>query len=169
SSSDHALSADPLNAQRIEVVRGPAALLYGSNAIGGVINLIREEIPTSVPEQARGMVSLQAQSVNRGVAGGASGETGWGGFAVRAEGSFRRAGDLETPRGRLENTDLETYSVSAGASRVGRQGHVGVAYRLYDNGYGIPGGFVGSHPEGVDIEMRRHAIHGNARLDRPVG
>src|SRR5690606_17934777 len=51
SSSDHALSADPLNAQRIEVVRGPAALLYGSNAIGGVINLIREEIPTSVPEQ----------------------------------------------------------------------------------------------------------------------
>lgn len=169
SSSDHALSVDPLNAQRIEVVRGPAALLYGSNAIGGVINLIREEIPASLPEQARGMLSLQAQSVNRGVAGGASAETGWGGFALRGEGSFRHAGDLDTPRGTLENTQLQTYSLSAGVSRVLRQGHYGIAYRFYDNAYGIPGGFVGSHPEGVDVEMRRHALHGAARLDRAVG
>ncbi|HEX2168269.1 MAG TPA: TonB-dependent receptor [Longimicrobiales bacterium] len=169
SSSDHALSVDPLNAQRIEVVRGPAALLYGSNAIGGVINLIREEIPASIPEQARGMASLQAQSVNRGLAGGASGETGWGGFAVRGEGSFRRAGDLDTPRGTLENTELQTYSLSAGLSRVFRQGHVGLAYRYYDNAYGIPGGFVGAHPEGVDVEMRRHALHAAARVDRTFG
>lgn len=169
SSSDHALSVDPLNAQRIEVVRGPAALLYGSNAIGGVVNLIREEIPASLPEQARGMVSVQAQSVNDGMAGGASAESGWGDFAVRGEGSFRRAGDLETPRGTLENTDLQTYSLSAGISRVLTQGHYGIAYRLYDNGYGIPGGFVGSHPEGVDVEMRRHALHGAARLDGSYG
>lgn len=169
SSSDHALSVDPLNAQRIEVVRGPAALLYGSNAIGGVVNLIREEIPVSLPEQARGMVSVQAQSVNNGIAGGASAESGWGGFAVRGEGSFRRAGDLDTPRGTLDNTDLQTYSLSAGISRVLTQGHYGIAYRLYDNGYGIPGGFVGSHPEGVDIEMRRHALHGAARMDGTYG
>jgi iron complex outermembrane receptor protein len=169
SSSDHALSVDPLNAQRVEVVRGPAALLYGSNAIGGVINLIRDEIPSSLPEQARGMLSLQGQSVNNGLAGGASAQTGWGGFALRGEGSFRQAGDLDTPRGTLENTGLRTYSVSGGISRVARQGHVGVAYRYYDNEYGIPGGFVGSHPEGVDIEMRRHAVHGAARLDRTMG
>lgn len=168
-SSDHALSVDPLNAQRIEVVRGPAALLYGSNAIGGVINLIREEIPASVPEQARGMLSLQAQSVNDGLAGGASAETGLGAFALRAEGSFRRADDLDTPRGPLENTSLRTYSLSAGVSRVAETGHYGVAYRYYDNGYGIPGGFVGSHPEGVDVEMRRHSVHGEARIDRELG
>lgn len=169
SSSDHALSVDPLNAQRIEVVRGPAALLYGSNAIGGVINLIREEIPVSAPEQARGMLSVQGQSVNSGVAGGASAESGWGGFAVRGEGSFRRAGDLDTPRGTLVNTELRTYSVSAGISRVLTEGHYGVSYRLYDNAYGIPGGFVGSHPEGVDVEMRRHALHGAARIDGTFG
>ena len=169
SSSDHALSVDPLNAQRIEVVRGPAALLYGSNAIGGVINLIREEIPVSVPEQARGMVSVQGQSVNNGVAGGASAESGWGAFAVRGEGSFRRAGDLDTPRGTLVNTELQTYSLSAGISRVLTEGHYGVSYRLYDNTYGIPGGFVGSHPEGVDIEMRRHALHGAVLIDGTYG
>ncbi|HEX6135124.1 MAG TPA: TonB-dependent receptor [Longimicrobiales bacterium] len=168
-SSDHALSVDPLNAQRIEVVRGPAALLYGSNAIGGVINLIRDEVPSALPEQARGMVSLQAQSVNRGLAGGASAESGWGALAFRGEGSFRQAGDLDTPRGDLENTELRTYSLSAGISRVAQSGHFGLAYRYYDNAYGIPGGFVGAHPEGVDVEMRRHALHGEARLERPVG
>jgi iron complex outermembrane recepter protein len=169
SSSDHALSVDPLNAQRIEVVRGPAALLYGSNAIGGVINLIRDEIPVSMPEQARGMISLQAQSVNNGLAAGGSAETGWGGFALRGEGSIRHAGDLDTPRGTLQNTGLRTYSLSGGVSRIGRQGHYGVAYRYYDNAYGIPGGFVGSHPDGVDIEMRRHAVHGAARTNRATG
>jgi iron complex outermembrane recepter protein len=49
------------------------------------------------------------------------------------------------------------------------RGHGGVAYRYYDNAYGIPGGFVGSHPEGVDIEMRRHSLHGEAHLRRSFG
>jgi iron complex outermembrane receptor protein len=168
-SSDHALSVDPLNAQRIEVVRGPTALLYGSNAIGGVINLIREEVPTSAPEQARGMLSLQGQTVNEGLAGGASAETGWGPVAMRGEASFRRAGNLHTPHGELDNTQLRTMSLSAGVSRVAPGGHYGVAYRYYDNNYGIPGGFVGSHPEGVDVEMRRHSVHAEALLDRPAG
>src|SRR5690606_82260 len=80
-----------------------------------------------------------------------------------------QAGDLHTPLGTLDNTELQTYSISAGASRILRQGHYGLSYRFYDNAYGIPGGFVGSHPEGVDIEMRRHAVHGAGRLDRDVG
>ena len=168
-SSDHALSVDPLNAQRIEVVRGPAALLYGSNAIGGVINLIREEVPASLPEQARGMLSVQGQSVNDGIAAGASAETGWGSFAFRGEGSYRSAGDLSTPRGELDNTELRTYSLSAGISHVGDAGYLGVAYRYYDNAYGIPGGFVGAHPEGVDVEMRRHGVHVEGRLDEAPG
>jgi iron complex outermembrane receptor protein len=169
SSSDHALSVDPVTAQRIEVVRGPGALLYGSNAIGGVINLIREEVPASVPERPTGVASLQAQSVNRGAAAGASGQVGMGRIALRGEGSFRDAGDLHTPEGTLVNTSLRTYSLSAGASRIVDWGHYGAAYRYYDNGYGIPGGFVGSHPEGVRVEMRRHAVHGLANVTRRTG
>jgi iron complex outermembrane recepter protein len=168
-SSDHALSVEPLNAERIEVVRGPAALLYGSNAIGGVINVIRDEIPTTVPDRANGTVSLQGQSVNDALAGGASLHTAAGPLALSGSGSYRNAGDLSTPAGTLENTDLRTYSLAAGASRVTPRGHLGAAYRYYDNDYGVPGGFVGSHPEGVRIEMRRHSIHGQAQLHRPVG
>lgn len=168
-SSDHALSVDPLNAHRIEVVRGPTALLYGSNAIGGVINVIRDEIPTTLPERATGILSAQGQTVNDGLAAGGSAHVGLGRFALRGEGNFRSAADLRTPQGRLENTDLRTYSMSAGASRVGPRGHVGLAYRYYDNTYGVPGGFVGSHPEGVDIEMRRHSLHAQAHLGQAVG
>jgi iron complex outermembrane recepter protein len=168
-SSDHALSVDPLNAQRIEVVRGPAALLYGGNAIGGVINVIRDEVPSSLPDRGTGMVSAQGQSYNAGVGAGGSASFPVGNHAVRAEGSFRTAGDMRTPHGPLDNTGLRTWSVAAGAARVTGRGHGGLAYRYYDNSYGIPGGFVGSHPEGVDIEMQRHSLHGEAHLRRSFG
>src|SRR5690606_4953324 len=70
-SADHAVSLDPLGAERIEVVRGAAGLLYGSNALGGVINVIREDVPRTRPEQLTGSASLQAESVNEGVAAAA--------------------------------------------------------------------------------------------------
>lgn len=168
-SSDHALSVEPLNAQRIEVVRGPMALIYGSNAIGGVINVIRDEIPSSLPDRASGALAVQGQSMNSGMGAAGSVHAGADGYAVRAESSFRTAGDLHTPDGRLENTELRTYSFSTGLARVSGRGHGGVAYRYYDNAYGIPGGFVGSHPEGVDIEMRRHAVHGELHMRREFG
>jgi iron complex outermembrane recepter protein len=168
-SSDHALSVEPLNAKRIEVVRGPMALIYGSNAIGGVINVIRDEIPSSLPDRAAGTLAVQGQSMNSGLGAAGSVHAGAEGYAVRAEGSFRSAGDLRTPDGRLDNTDLRTYSFSTGLARVSGRGHGGVSYRYYDNEYGIPGGFVGSHPQGVDIEMRRHAVHGQLHMRREFG
>jgi iron complex outermembrane recepter protein len=168
-SSDHAVSVDPLNAQRIEVVRGPAALLYGSNAIGGVINVIRDEVPSADPDRATGMASVQGQTMNSGLAAGGHSQFGVAGLAVRGEGSYRSAGDLQTPAGSLENTQLRTYSLAAGVSRVVGTGHSGIAYRYYDNAYGIPGGFVGSHPEGVDIEMRRHSVHAESHLRQRFG
>jgi iron complex outermembrane recepter protein len=88
---------------------------------------------------------------------------------LRGEASARTAGDLRTPAGRVDNTGLRTWSLAAGAAHVGGRDHIGLAYRYYDNSYGIPGGFVGSHPEGVDIEMRRHSVQGEAHLRRDAG
>lgn len=65
-SMDHAVAIDPLTAQRIEVVRGPMSLLYGSSALGGVVNLIRHEVPTTAAEHAHGTLSAQASSANGG-------------------------------------------------------------------------------------------------------
>ncbi|MEK9508919.1 TonB-dependent receptor [Gemmatimonadota bacterium Y43] len=168
-SSDHATAVDPSSAQRIEVVRGPSALLYGSQALGGVVNVVREEVPRTVHHGLHATVSLQGQSVNDGLVGSATLLSGWGDHvALRLEGGLREAGDLTTPEGALENTGATTRNLAGGVSWVGEGGHIGGAYRFYGNDYGIPGGFVGAHPTGVDIEMTRHVVKGDAQL-REVG
>jgi iron complex outermembrane recepter protein len=112
--SDHAVTIDPLTAERIEVVRGPAGLLYGSNALGGVINVIREDVPRTLPERVTGTASAQGESVNRGFTAGAEVLAPAGPVAVRAGASLRRAGDSRTPLGVLPSSEMEGYNAGAG-------------------------------------------------------
>ena len=163
-SGDHAVAVEPLTARRFEVVRGPMSLLYGSSALGGVVNVVREEIPNAIPEHVHGLATVQGSTVDQGGGGGAFATTGIGRFALRAEGSVRGTGNVNTPGGELQNTAARTLSLAGGGAYVGGWGHAGAAYRFYDNEYGIPGGFVGAHPNGVDIEMRRHAVRGEAEV-----
>jgi iron complex outermembrane receptor protein len=156
-SGDHAVAIDPLTARQIEVVRGPMSLLYGSSALGGVVNVIRNEVPTRLPEDLHGVVSAQGSSVNSGGSIGGEATTSVGKVALRVEGSGRFADDTRTPIGTLQNTGVRTYGAATGASFVGNSGHAGLAYRFYQNDYGIPGGFIGGHPNGVDISMQRHS------------
>jgi iron complex outermembrane receptor protein len=165
-SADHAVAIEAVTARQIEVVRGPMSLLYGSSALGGVVNVIRDEIPGALPTDAHGSAILQANSVSAGLAGGAQVTFGTGSFAFRAEASGRTSGDVATPAGDLVNTDATTLGGSLGAAWVGERGHAGVAYRFYDNQYGIPGGFVGGHAQGVDIDMRRHSFRSQVELHR---
>jgi iron complex outermembrane recepter protein len=158
-SGDHAVAVDPLTAQRIEVVRGPMSLLYGSSALGGVVNVVREEIPESVPDHLHGSISAQGESaLSAFAAGGELRAAAARRIAVRGDVSARGSGETRTPLGRLANTDSRAFGGAFGAAYVGPSGHVGAAYRMYASDYGIPGGFVGSHPEGVDVEMRRHSV-----------
>jgi iron complex outermembrane receptor protein len=168
-SSDHAVATDPLTARQIEVVRGPMSLLYGSSALGGVINVVRDEIPTTLPHEAHGVLSVQGQTVNDGLTGGGSATAGFGRFAVRLEASARRSADLSTPIGRLVNTDAQTFDVGGGVGLPVSWGHAGAAYRFYANDYGIPGGFVGGHATGVEISMRRHVARGAIELHTEDG
>ena len=166
-SGDHAVAIEPLTAQQVEVVRGPMSLLYGPNALGGVVNVVREEVPTTAPEHPHGVLSLEGASANQGVSVGGYATAGIGRVAVRGEASFRDAGDLRTPVGDLTNTAARTYNLSGGAALTGDWGHAGASYRYSDSEYVIPGGFVGSHPEGVGIAMRRHMARADA--ERRVG
>ncbi len=157
-SSDHAVAIEPLTAERIEVLRGPAVLLYGSNALAGVVNVERGYVPTSRPDGLHAELTTQAQSVNRGVALGASLQAPAGPLAMQADGSLRRAQNLHTPAGVLENTELTTYNGSLGMSRVTDWGYAGLAGSYYQSDYGIPGGFVGAHPDGVSITLERYHL-----------
>ncbi|NNE69098.1 MAG: TonB-dependent receptor [Rhodothermales bacterium] len=168
-SSDHALVIDPITADRIEIVRGPAALIYGSNTLGGAVNVVRDYVPTTLPDRLHLTISGQGQSVSRGLAGGAVVKAPIGNNAVfRADGTYRTADDVNTPDGRLGNTALDTGTGSVGASIVRPWGYAGVSGSLYDSGYGIPGGFVGAHPDGVSIEMNRRHLRTRAEWVNPL-
>ncbi|WP_209348814.1 TonB-dependent receptor [Pontixanthobacter sp. CEM42] len=98
-SADHATTIDPLTVDRIEVLRGPAALLYGSQAIGGVVNVIDKRIPIAVPENGIHVDALLAGDTASDLrSGGISLDAGLGdSFVVHVDGSYRETGNLEIP------------------------------------------------------------------------
>lgn len=170
--SDHGVMVEPLSASRIEVVRGPAGLLYGANALGGVVNVIRDEIPRSLPASPGGVLGTHLESVRDGVGLGGVVKAPVGTFALRVEGTARSAGDTRTPDGPLERTDLTALSASAGVSWIRDWGFAGVSGRAYDSTYGVPGEFggvliPGGHPGGVDIEALRRSVRFRAAYLEP--
>jgi iron complex outermembrane recepter protein len=97
-SPDHAVSLDPLLIERVEIVRGPAALLYGSNAVAGAINIITHRIHTAPAEhRMEGRVELRTQSVNNEESAGIVLEGGAGSFAWHLDGFSRKSKDLTIP------------------------------------------------------------------------
>lgn len=163
SASDHGVMVEPLTAQRIEVVRGPASLLFGSQALGGVVNVIREDIPQSRPSSLTGSLGTTLET---GSPGGATGGTlllPVRDFAVRLEGSRRYHRNTRTPLGRLHDTQVDALDGSLGLSWIPRWGFLGASVRRYENDYGVPGSFDGTlipggHPGGVEIETNRTTL-----------
>jgi len=165
---DHAVGIDPVTAERIEVVRGPAGLLYGSNALGGVINVIREEVPQSIPDGVHGALTVQGESAISGVsAGGVLRAPLGSGFAFRTELSGRKGGDLRTPLGVLPSTESQGFTGGVGVGWVPEWGSAGIAYRFYALAHGLPGEFrgeqiPGAHEGGAEAETTRHALRVSA-------
>jgi len=159
-SGDHGVTLDPAAATQIEVVRGPATLLYGSNALGGVVNLISDEIPARSVDGVHGGVTAQGATVNAlgGVAGRVvAGNRRW---AFRAAGAGHRTGDVDTPAGGIPNSRSQLASGGAGLACTGEQGYAGVSYQYVDMEYGIP--FVESG--NILLNPRRHRL--DARAER---
>ena len=118
-SEDHAIPVDPLAADRVEVVRGPATLRYGSQAIGGVVSVENERIPTFIPPGGfSGKVIGGYSSVDDGADGAMSATAGAGGIAVHADGFRRSADDYESPRGTVRNSFVESEGASIGGSLI---------------------------------------------------
>ena len=161
-SQDHSISIDPLTAQRIEVVRGPASLLYGNNALGGVVNVISNDIVTQIPTHTEGYLSGQAESVNPGgaLAGGVTVPLGTS-LAVVARGGGRRTDDYRQGGAlRLDNSYFHNYYGVGGLGFGGERATGGLVYRGYGFDYGLPS----AEGEGAHIKGTRHEAVGQADL-----
>ncbi len=165
-SVDHAVAINPLTADRIEILRGPSALLYGSSAIGGVVNVIDSRIPRRVPDEAIHIDAL-------GNYGSAANERSGSGeievplaekFVVHLDGTYSKSGNLDTGsyiltpaeraqaaasadpeirdlaalRGKLPNSAGRMWEVAGGAAYIDDGGNLGVSYAHTDNFYGVP-------------------------------
>jgi iron complex outermembrane receptor protein len=137
-SADHAVTINPAAAQRIEVVRGPATLLYGSNAIGGLVNVITEDIPTRLYQGTAGNATFDVGSAAKEAGAAADVRVGNGRFAFHAGGGGRRSGDVETPIGEVINSQSRSGFGNFGLAWTGTTGYVGGSYGYDDTKLGIP-------------------------------
>jgi iron complex outermembrane receptor protein len=151
-SGDHGVNINPAAASRIEVVRGPATLLYGGNAIGGLVNVITNDIPMAAVRQPTGSFTLDLASGAPGGGGGGDVTVGNGKFAVHASGSGHRFDDFDSPDGTVPNSFSRSKYGQVGAGYTGEHGYLGASYAYDSTHYGIP--FV---EEGVtNLDPRQH-------------
>lgn len=139
-SEDHAIPIDPSDADKIEVVRGPSTLRYGSQAIGGVVSVENQRIPTYLPERGfSAMIKGGGNTVDSGGDGAFSVTGGAGSIVLHADGFIRDLNDYDTPLGEELNSFVNSKGGSAGISHVWDKGFIGVSYTRFESLYGIPG------------------------------
>ena len=161
-SADHAVTVETFNAERLEIIRGPRTLLHTSTAGGGVINVVKHRIPETRPERFFGSVGAYGESANRGYFSSAALTAPVGPLALYAESTYRDTRDIQTPVGRLANTPINTRTYALGASYAGDRGYIGASIDQFETRYGIPGGFIGAHPNGADLDIIRRVFDGKA-------
>jgi iron complex outermembrane recepter protein len=166
-SADHGVTVNPASAERIEVVRGPATLLYGANAIGGLVNVLTQQIPTAGVNGATGNFTFDAGSNAREAAGGGELRLGNGAFAVAIGANGRHTGNFRTADEEIDNSKLRQSGFNVGVSRTMDRNYVGASYVFDDSKYGIP--FV---EEGeTQLTPQRHAVTvraGGSGLNRSI-
>ncbi len=164
-SVDHAVAVEPAFAERIEVIRGPATLLYGSSAAGGVVNILSDKIPSEAPENGYDAALRYSYGTNddRNEIVGA-GNFAVGKFVIHGEGFFRETDDYEIPgsnlsgqlrqvidpelreeretNGFVDNSDLQTSGGTGGLTYLLDNGYIGVSGTVMHSNYGIPAGVL---------------------------
>lgn len=167
-SPDHAVAIDPLIAEQIEVIRGPATVLYGAGAVGGVVNVIDHRIPKEPLNGVMGRGETRFGGADNERSGAAVVDVGNGMFAIHADVYTRKTDDLSIPRnaqnklidsgkadhvnhGKLTNSAAKSDGGAFGASLTFDKGHIGVSYSEFNNFYGT----VAEPTVKVDMKSKR--------------
>ena len=178
-SADHAVTIDPLLADRVEVLRGPATLLYGNGAAGGLVNVLVHRVPEQAFDGMKGAAEVRGNSALEERAGAVRVDGGIDGWSFHGDAYARETGDVEvadyslsravresgefTPeeieasRGSIAGSDSSLRGGALGFSKVGDAGFAGLAISRFETEYGIPG------PEaGVSIDMKQTRLDFNS-------
>lgn len=164
-SGDHNVSIDPAALERVEVVRGPATLLYGSNAIGGVVNAItpHEMFETGQLAGVHGQAITELGSTNGQAGANANVHVGQGTWGFWAGGGSRRTGDYDTPEGQVPNSASKLTNGRVGFGATGAKGFATFGFQAEDGRVGIPfaGLFEGEEDATISLNTQRQV----ARFD----
>ena len=179
-SADHAVAVESIFAEQVELFRGPATLLYGSGASGGLVNIVNNRILDTVPETFAGQLYGHYDSVADGFLGAFEFDGGIGDIALHVDGMKRDTDNYDIPgfgsiepdadesRGILENSDSDTENFAGGASYIGSRGFIGFSVSYMDNQYGVPGGHHEEDLGGVRIAQEQTRVDLKAALQEPL-
>ncbi len=165
-SPDHAVASEVLTAHKLRIVRGPQILAQSFATAGGVIQVEHNDIPFEIADvrdsshldsirniQIHGYIADYAESGQPGFATVLGANVNIHRLSLKSEVSARNMSDMETSKGPLKNTDIENRSIAIGAAYSFERFKLGASFRSFNSNYGIPGGFIGGHPNGVDIDL----------------
>ena len=172
-SFDHAVPIDPLTTERIEILRGPATLLYGGSAIGGVVNVIDNRIARERAFDAKGGVMGKAEVRAGGAANerstGAMVETGTDKFAIHVDAFDRSTQNLKVPKNmscesgvnsvKVCNSASNTKGGAVGGTLLFDRGYLGLSTSEYKSTYGT----VAEEYVTIGMVRRHHALEGKLR------
>jgi iron complex outermembrane receptor protein len=173
-SQDHAVGNNMQNAHQVEILRGAAALLYGSGSSGGLVNVVNDRILTNLPDRPTGAINTSYETVNNGRAGAVEVDSAFGSVAVHVDTAINNANDYRIPgyanqggpnqawsinpgqaqsvpySGKLPNSFSNQNNLGVGISHIGQNGYTGVSVERLNNNYGIP------TPEGGSINQSQN-------------
>ncbi|MDP3854141.1 TonB-dependent receptor [Phenylobacterium sp.] len=182
-SPDHQVATDPQEAERIEVLRGPSALAYGGSAIGGIVNIIDDRIPSKVETGVHGRVLGSVSSVDEGRLAAAAFKAGVGNWVFSLDGLRKESGDYTVPVGQMSrrlaaaeglpepgrseteviNSAVELTAFGGGVSYVGAVGFGGLSIKHTDTTYGVPS------EEEVTIGLEQTRVDAKAEFALDLG
>lgn len=165
-SPDHAVAAEPMLAERVQLLRGPAALLYGANPVVGVVNVLDHRIPREPIERLQGRVQLQGASGAREGAAAAVLEGGDGQRAWHVDAFERRSGDVRAPNtwGRLPNSDSQARGGAVGLAHAGEGMRLGLSLSTWQSNYGT----VADDSTRIGMRSDKLALQGQWQLPGAV-